>query len=153
MNEILLSIFAFVISIGLLITFHEFGHFWVARLFNVKVLRFSIGFGRSIFTKVFGNDRTEFTIGIFPLGGYVKMLDDREGKIKDEEREREFNGKPVWQRFCIVLAGPIFNFIFAIIVYSIVYFVGINALKPRKCRAFLYQCKIWFCRGPTNISC
>ena len=130
MNEILLSIFAFVISIGLLITFHEFGHFWVARLFNVKVLRFSIGFGRSIFTKVFGNDRTEFTIGIFPLGGYVKMLDDREGKIKDEEREREFNGKPVWQRFCIVLAGPIFNFIFAIIVYSIVYFVGINALKP-----------------------
>ena len=130
MNEILLSIFAFVVSIGLLITFHEFGHFWVARLFDVKVLRFSIGFGRSIFTKVFGNDRTEFTIGIFPLGGYVKMLDDREGKIKDEEREREFNGKPVWQRFCIVLAGPIFNFIFAIIVYSIVYFVGINALKP-----------------------
>ena len=130
MNEILLSIFAFVVSIGLLITFHEFGHFWVARLFDVKVLRFSIGFGRSIFTKVFGNDRTEFTIGIFPLGGYVKMLDDREGKIKYEEREREFNGKPVWQRFCIVIAGPIFNFIFAIIAYSIVYSIGTNALKP-----------------------
>ena len=86
MNEILLSIVAFVVSIGLLITFHEFGHFWVARFFDVKVLRFSIGFGRSIFTKVFGNDRTEFTIGLFPLGGYVKMLDDREGPIKDEMR-------------------------------------------------------------------
>ncbi len=130
MNEILLSIVAFIISIGLLITFHEFGHFWVARFFDVKVLRFSIGFGRSIFTKVFGNDRTEFTIGIFPLGGYVKMLDDREGQIKDEESAREFNGKPVWQRFFIVLAGPIFNFIFAIIAYSIVYSIGINALKP-----------------------
>ena len=130
MNEILLSIVAFVVSIGLLITFHEFGHFWVARFFDVKVLRFSIGFGRSIFTKVFGKDGTEFTVGLFPLGGYVKMLDDREGEIKDEERDREFNGKPVWQRFCIVIAGPIFNFIFAIIAYSIVYSVGINALKP-----------------------
>ena len=130
MNEILLSIVAFVVSIGLLITFHEFGHFWVARFFDVKVLRFSIGFGRSIFTKVFGKDSTEFTVGLFPLGGYVKMLDDREGEIKDEERDREFNGKPVWQRFCIVIAGPIFNFIFAIIAYSIVYSVGINALKP-----------------------
>ena len=130
MNEILLSIVAFVISIGLLITFHEFGHFWVARYFDVKVLRFSIGFGRSVFTKVFGNDRTEFTIGVFPLGGYVKMLDEREGEIKDEEKGREFNSKAVWQRFSIVLAGPAFNFIFAIIAYSIVYSLGINALKP-----------------------
>ena len=130
MNEILFSLIAFVISIGLLITFHEFGHFWVARFFDVKILRFSIGFGRSIFTKVSGYDRTEFTIGLLPLGGYVKMLDDREGEIKDEERKREFNGKPVWQRFCIVLAGPVFNFIFAIIAYSIAYSIGMNALKP-----------------------
>ena len=130
MNEILLSVVAFVISVGVLITFHEFGHFWVARFFDVKILRFSIGFGRSIFTKVAGSDRTEFTIGLLPLGGYVKMLDDREGEIKNDERKREFNGKPVWQRFCIVMAGPIFNFIFAIIAYSIVYSIGINALKP-----------------------
>ena len=113
--ELLNNALFFLVAVAVLVSFHEFGHFWVARFFDVKVLRFSIGFGRSIFTKVFGKDRTEFTIGIFPLGGYVKMLDDREGEIKDEERDREFNGKPVWQRILIVLAGPFFNFIFAII--------------------------------------
>ena len=130
MNEILLSIIAFIISVGLLITFHEFGHFSVARFFDIKVLRFSIGFGRPIYTRHFGRDRTEFTICILPLGGYVKMLDDREGTVVQQEKAREFNGKPLWQRFLIVLAGPFFNFIFAIIAYSLIYTIGINALKP-----------------------
>ncbi len=130
MNEILQAIVFFVISVGVLITFHEFGHFWVARFFNVKILRFSIGIGRSIYTKRFGKDQTEFSIGLLPLGGYVKMLDDREGEVTEEEKKREFNSKPIWQRFCIVLAGPIFNFIFAIFIYSIIYSIGVNALKP-----------------------
>ncbi len=130
MNEILLSIIAFIISVGLLITFHEFGHFSVARFFDIKVLRFSIGFGRPIYTRHFGRDRTEFTICLLPLGGYVKMLDDREETVVQQEKAREFNGKPLWQRFLIVLAGPFFNFIFAIIAYSLIYTIGINALKP-----------------------
>ena len=130
MNEILQAIVFFIISVGVLITFHEFGHFWVARFFNVKILRFSIGIGRSIYTKRFGKDQTEFSIGLLPLGGYVKMLDDREGEVTEEEKKREFNSKPIWQRFCIVLAGPIFNFIFAIFIYSIIYSIGVNALKP-----------------------
>ncbi len=130
MNEILQAIVFFIISVGILITFHEFGHFWMARFFNVKILRFSIGIGRSIYTKRFGKDQTEFSIGLLPLGGYVKMLDDREGEVTEEEKKREFNNKPIWQRFCIVLAGPIFNFIFAIFIYSIIYSIGVNALKP-----------------------
>ena len=130
MNEILHAIAFFIISVGVLITFHEFGHFWVARFFDVKILRFSIGIGRSIYTKRFGKDQTEFSIGFLPLGGYVKMLDDREGKVAEEEKKREFNSKPIWQRFSIVLAGPVFNFIFAIFIYSIIYSIGVNALKP-----------------------
>ena len=130
MNEILQAIVFFIISVGVLITFHEFGHFWIARFFNVKILRFSIGIGRSIYIKRFGKDQTEFSIGLLPLGGYVKMLDDREGEVTEEEKKREFNSKPIWQRFCIVLAGPIFNFIFAIFIYSIIYSIGVNALKP-----------------------
>jgi len=129
-NEILHAIAFFIISVGVLITFHEFGHFWVARFFDVKILRFSIGIGRSIYTKRFGKDQTEFSIGFLPLGGYVKMLDDREGKVVEEEKKREFNSKPIWQRFSIVLAGPVFNFIFAIFIYSIIYSIGVNALKP-----------------------
>ncbi len=130
MNEILHAIAFFIISVGVLITFHEFGHFWAARFFDVKILRFSIGIGRSIYTKRFGKDQTEFSIGFLPLGGYVKMLDDREGKVVEEEKKREFNSKPIWQRFSIVLAGPVFNFIFAIFIYSIIYSIGVNALKP-----------------------
>ena len=88
MNEILQAIVFFVISVGVLITFHEFGHFWVARFFNVKILRFSIGIGRSIYAKRFGKDQTEFSIGLLPLGGYVKMLDDREGEVTEKEKKQ-----------------------------------------------------------------
>ncbi len=130
MIDILQSILAFIVALGVLITFHEFGHYWVARHFDVKILRFSIGFGRAIYKKNFGKDNTEFVIASLPLGGYVKMLDERESEVEEEELPRSFNYKPLWQRFAIVSAGPIFNFIFAIFAYWIIFVVGVNGLKP-----------------------
>jgi len=130
MIDILQNIIAFIVALGVLITFHEFGHYWIARRCDVKILRFSIGFGRAIYKKKFGEDNTEFVIAVLPLGGYVKMLDEREGDVKEEELPRSFNYKPLWQRFAIVSAGPIFNFIFAIFAYCIVFVVGVNGLKP-----------------------
>lgn len=130
MIDILQNIFAFIIALGVLITFHEFGHYWVARRCNVKILRFSIGFGKTIYKKEFGTDKTEFVIAALPLGGYVKMLDEREGEVKEEELPRSFNYKPLWQRFAIVSAGPIFNFIFAIFAYWLIFVSGVSGLKP-----------------------
>jgi len=130
MIDVLQSIIAFIVALGVLITFHEFGHYWVARRCDVKILRFSIGFGRAIYKKQFGKDNTEFVIAALPLGGYVKMLDEREGDVKEEELPRSFNYKPLWQRFAIVSAGPIFNFIFAILAYWVIFIVGVNGLKP-----------------------
>ncbi len=130
MIDILQNIVAFIVALGVLITFHEFGHYWVARRCDVKILRFSIGFGRAIYKKQFGKDNTEFVIAALPLGGYVKMLDEREGEVKEEELPRSFNYKPLWQRFAIVSAGPLFNFIFAIIAYWIIFVMGVNGLKP-----------------------
>jgi len=128
--DILQSILAFIVALGVLITFHEFGHYWVARRCDVKILKFSVGFGRAIYKKQFGKDNTEFIIAALPLGGYVKMLDEREGDVKEEELPRAFNYKPLWQRFAIVSAGPIFNFVFAIFAYWIIFVVGVNGLKP-----------------------
>jgi regulator of sigma E protease len=130
MIDVLQSILAFIVALGVLITFHEFGHYWVARRCDVKILRFSIGFGRAIYKKTFGKDNTEFVIAALPLGGYVKMLDEREGEVKEEELPRSFNYKPLWQRIAIVSAGPIFNFIFAIFAYWLIFVVGVNGLKP-----------------------
>jgi len=124
------SLLAFVVALGALITFHEYGHYWVAKKFNVKILRFSVGFGRPLYKKLFGTDNTEFIIAALPLGGYVKMLDEREGEVKAEDKHREFCQKPIWQRFLIVVAGPIFNFIFAIVAYWCVFIIGIYGLKP-----------------------
>lgn len=130
MIEILQSVLAFIVALGVLITFHEFGHYWVARRCDVKILKFSIGFGRAIYKKQFGEDNTEFVIAALPLGGYVKMLDEREGEVSKEELSRSFNHKSLWQRIAIVSAGPIFNFIFAIFAYWIIFVVGVNGLKP-----------------------
>lgn len=130
MIELLQSVVAFIVALGVLITFHEYGHYWVARRCDVKILRFSVGFGRAIYKKQFGKDNTEFVIAALPLGGYVKMLDEREGDVKEEELPRAFNYKPLWQRFAIVLAGPIFNFIFAVFAYWLIFVVGVNGLKP-----------------------
>lgn len=130
MIDILQSILAFIVALGVLITFHEFGHYWVARKCDVKILRFSIGFGRPLYKRIFGSDKTEFVIASLPLGGYVKMLDSREVEVQPEEQSREFNQKPLWQRFAVVAAGPAFNFIFAIIAYALIYMIGVDGLKP-----------------------
>jgi len=124
------SLLAFIVALGVLITFHEFGHFWVARKCNVKILRFSIGFGKPIYKRFFGEDKTEFVIAALPLGGYVKMLDEREGEVHESEIDRAFSAKPLLQRLAIVIAGPLFNFIFAVFAYWVMYMVGISGLKP-----------------------
>jgi regulator of sigma E protease len=106
----------FVVAVSLLVTVHEFGHFWVARKLGFKVLRFSVGFGRPLYKKVAGADRTEYVIAAIPLGGYVKLLDEREGPVAPEDLARSFTRKPPWQRIVVLLAGPGFNILFAIVV-------------------------------------
>ncbi len=128
--SILLNITAFVVAIGVLVTVHEFGHFWVARKMGVKVLRFSVGFGKPLWIKKAGVDQTEYVIASIPLGGYVKMLDEREGDVAEHELDRAFNRKSVWRRFAVVAAGPIFNFIFAILIYYLIYLAGVAGIKP-----------------------
>ncbi len=113
MSTFLGSVWWMLVALGVLVTFHEFGHFWVARRFGVKVLRFSIGFGRPLWTRV-GKDGTEYVIAAIPLGGYVKMLDEREVDVAPAERAQAFNHKPVLQRMAIVAAGPAANLLLAI---------------------------------------
>ncbi len=129
--NIFITIVAFLVTIGLLVAVHEFGHFWVARKLGIKVQRFSIGFGKRIWTfNGKDEDKVEYALSLIPLGGYVKMLDEREGDVDPAERHRAFNVQPVWKRFLVVLAGPVFNFIFAIAAYATVYMVGIDAVRP-----------------------
>lgn len=122
----------FILAIGILVAFHEFGHYWVARLLKVKVLRFSIGFGKPLITwkKQKGEDLIEFVIAAIPLGGYVKMLDEREGDVDESLKHRAFNTQPVTTRFAIVAAGPIFNFILAVFFYFIFFVNGEEGIKP-----------------------
>ncbi|WP_133011922.1 RIP metalloprotease RseP [Marinomonas flavescens] len=124
------NILSIVISLGVLITFHEFGHYFIARKCGVKVLRFSIGFGKPIYRFV-AKTGTEFTLAMIPLGGYVRMLDEREGNVPAHLKSEAFNNKSVWQRFAIVAAGPIANFILAIVIYAIVALMGIQSLTPK----------------------
>ncbi len=121
---------AFVVALGILIAVHEFGHFWVARRLGVKVLRFSIGFGRPLWSWRVGKDQMELAIGAFPFGGYVKMLDENEGEVSSPEVHRAFNRQKAWKRMAIVVAGPLFNFLFAILAYWAVYMVGMDGVKP-----------------------
>jgi len=124
------SVLAFIVAIGVLVAFHEYGHYWVARRLGVKVLRYSIGFGKPLVTWVRGADRTEYCISAIPLGGYVKMLDEREGDVPAEDRHRAFNVQPLWRRTAIVAAGPMFNFIFAIVVYWLIFVAGTTEVRP-----------------------
>ena len=128
--QFLQHLLAFLFALGILITFHEFGHFWVARKCGVKILRFSIGFGRPLWQRCIGSDRTELVVAALPLGGYVKMLDEREAPVPETELHRAFNRKPLAQRCAIVLAGPVFNFLFAILAYWVMYMIGLTGLKP-----------------------
>lgn len=120
----------YVIAVGLLVIVHEFGHFWVARRLGFKVLRFSVGFGKPLWRRVLG-DGTEFVIAPIPMGGYVKMLDERDGPVAPEFLARSFTRKPPWQRILVLLAGPGFNLVFAILVlWGMRWVSGDNELKP-----------------------
>ena len=130
MHSFITSTAAFVFAIAVLIAFHEFGHYWVARRCGVKVLRFSIGFGKALWMKRHGADQTEYAIAAIPLGGYVKMLDEREGDVAKEELHRAFNRQPVHKRIAIVAAGPIFNLIFAVFAYTVMYVIGVPGVTP-----------------------
>ena len=133
--ELINSILGFIIAIGILVTFHEYGHFIVARLCNVKVLKFSVGFGKAIFKYQSEKNSTEYSLCAIPLGGYVQMLESKnpEGKkndVDEEDYEYCFDKKNVYQRFAIVAAGPIFNLILAIIFFTMTYMNGIGGIKP-----------------------
>ena len=128
--SVLLTVIAFIVALSVLIVVHEYGHYWVARRCNVKVLRFSLGFGKPLWSKTIGPDATQWVIAAIPLGGYVKMLDEREGEVAPHELDRAFNRKSVWQRFAIVLAGPVANFLAAIVLYWVLFVHGIPGLVP-----------------------
>ena len=129
-----MTLLAFIVTLGVLITVHEYGHFQVARWFKVKVLRFSIGFGKPLYQKKLGKDQTEFVIAAFPLGGYVKMLDEREMTPEvlaaESDLSRAFNRQSVWKRIAIVAAGPIANLLLAILIYWALMLHGVTGLKP-----------------------
>lgn len=126
----LTTVLSFLVAIGILVVVHEFGHFLAARLMGVKVLRFAVGFGRPLLTKRYGRDQTELALCILPLGGYVKMLDEREGPVAPHELGRAFNRASVGRRLLIVAAGPIANFLLAILFYWVLFVHGIPAIKP-----------------------
>ncbi len=121
----------FVVALGLLILVHEMGHYLVARLCGVKVLRFSIGFGKPLLSRRLGRDGTEWALGAFPLGGYVKMVDEREGEVAPDELHRAFNRQSVGRRFAIVAAGPLANLLLAVFVYWGLFVAGAEELRPR----------------------
>jgi regulator of sigma E protease len=129
MTEFFGSLWWLLITLGLLITFHEFGHFWVARKLGVRVLKFSVGFGHRLWSRT-GKDGTEYVLAAFPLGGYVKMLDEREVDVLPEEREEAFNNKSVGARIAIVAAGPAFNLIFAVAAFWLMFLTGIPETRP-----------------------
>jgi len=128
--SMLQTVAAFIVALGLLIVVHEFGHYLIARLCGVKVLRFSVGFGRPLWLRRLGRDRTEWVIAAVPLGGYVKMADEREGPVAPADVARAFNRQSVWRRIAIVSAGPVANFLLAIALYWLLFVAGVQEAKP-----------------------
>ena len=129
-TSIIGSAVAFVVAISILIAVHEYGHYIVGRWCNMKVLRFSIGFGKPLLRRVAGPDRTEYCVAAIPLGGYVRFLDSREGSIRPEDEGRAFDQRPVWQRIAVLFAGPLFNFLFAIVAYWALFVYGVPTAVP-----------------------
>ncbi len=129
-SNVLFSVLAFIVALGLLVSIHEYGHFWVARKVGIKVLRYSVGFGKALWKKTGKVDDTEYVVAAIPLGGYVKMLDEREAPVKPSERHRAFNQQPLWARTAVVIAGPLANFLLAIAAYWIVMMIGISGVAP-----------------------
>lgn len=130
MLEFLTTALWFLLAISILVAIHEFGHFWVAQKLGVKVLRYSIGMGKPFFIRKFGKDQTEFALSAFPIGGYVAMLNDQEGEVAEADRPRAFNNQPIWKRSLITLAGPLFNFLLAIVIFWGVGVWGVTGTKP-----------------------
>ncbi|OGU53124.1 MAG: RIP metalloprotease RseP, partial [Hydrogenophilales bacterium RIFOXYA1_FULL_63_33] len=128
--SVLHTVVWFLVAIAILVVVHEFGHYLAARLAGVKVLRFSLGFGKPLFSRRFGRDQTEWVLAALPFGGYVKMLDEREGEVPAAEAHRSFNRASVWRRIGIVAAGPIANFLLAIVFYWALFLHGMPAMKP-----------------------
>jgi len=128
--SLLTTVLSFLVMIGILVVVHEYGHYLAARLSGVKVLKFSVGFGKPLISRRLGQDQTEWVVSALPLGGYVKMLDEREGDVAREEAHRAFNRATVWRRMAIVIAGPLANFLLAVIVFWALFIHGVPALKP-----------------------
>lgn len=129
MLDVLRNLASFAVAIGVLVAFHEFGHFWVARRLGIKVLKFSIGFGKPLWKRT-AADGVEYILAAIPLGGYVKMLDEREGPVAAADRGKAFNVQPVWKRIAVLAAGPVFNFLLAIALYWGLYISGVPGMKP-----------------------
>ena len=129
MYDFLISALTYIVAISLLVAVHEYGHFWVARRLGIKVLRYSIGFGRVVWSR-YGKDGVEYAISAIPLGGYVRMLDERDGTATDADRHLAFNRAPVWKRVAVLFAGPGFNFIFAVVAYWALFMSGVPGLTP-----------------------
>lgn len=129
-GNVIFNAAAFIVALGILISIHEYGHFWVARKVGIKVLRYSIGFGKALYKRTGKVDNTEYVLAAIPLGGYVKMLDEREGSVPTAERHRAFNQQPLWARAAVVVAGPLANFLLAIVAYWIVMMIGISGVAP-----------------------
>ena len=129
MVDFLWNLASFVIALGILVTVHEYGHFWVARKNGVKVERFSVGFGRALWRRT-GRDGTEYVLAMIPLGGYVKMLDERVDEVQPQDKGKTFNSKTVYQRIAIVSAGPLANFIFALFAFYLMFLIGVPSVKP-----------------------
>lgn len=130
MFSLLHTLFYFIVALAVLIVFHEFGHFWAARRLGVKVIRFSLGFGKPIWTYRKAPNTTEFIVGALPLGGYVKMVDEREGEVAPADLPYAFNRQPLLRRVAIVFAGPLFNFVLAILIYWAIFLFGETGLRP-----------------------
>jgi regulator of sigma E protease len=129
--KMMIFLAAFLVAIGILVAVHEFGHYWVAKKLGFKVLRFSIGFGRPLVMRVGKDaDRTEYCLAAIPLGGYVKLLDEREGEVSAAELHRSFTRRPVMHRIAVLLAGPAMNLLFASVLYAVLAMVGTEIVKP-----------------------
>ena len=128
--QLISTLLSFLAALAVLVVVHELGHYWAARWVGVKVLRFSVGFGQPLLIKRWGQDATEWSIAAIPLGGYVKMLDEREAPVAEHELARAFNRQTVWARMLIVVAGPVANLLLAVLLYSGLYLHGVPAIKP-----------------------
>ena len=129
MSGFLGAVFWFIVTLGVLVTFHEFGHFWVARRCGVQVLKFSVGFGRPLWSRI-GRDGTRYQVAAIPLGGYVQFLDEREADVGPALRDRAFNRQPVWRRIAIVLAGPMANLLLCVLLFWGAFLVGLPGTVP-----------------------